>query len=63
MLMALTILFIIGFVLSYLASMASVGNTIIYVVLRKKISDENLLEVEEEEKEEITPTQPEEKAE
>lgn len=62
MLMALTILFIIGFVLSYLASMASVGNTIIYVVLRKKISDENLLEVEEEE-EEITPTQPEEKAE
>jgi hypothetical protein len=63
MLMALTILFIIGFVLSYLASMASVGNTIIYVVLRKKISDENLLEVEEEEEEEITPTQPEEKAE
>jgi hypothetical protein len=65
MLMALTILFIIGFVLSYLASMASVGNTIIYVVLRKKISDENLLEVEEEKEEEekITPTQPEEKAE
>jgi len=63
MLMALTILCIIGFVLSYLASMASVGNTIIYVVLRKKISDENLLEVEEEEEEEITPTQPEAKSE
>ena len=63
MLMALTILFIIGFVLSYLASMACVGNTIIYVVLRKKISDENLLEVEEEEEEEIIPTPSEEKTE
>jgi hypothetical protein len=57
MLMVFTILFLVVFVLSYLASMASVGNTIIYVVLRKKISDENLLEVEEEEEEEeITPT-------
>ena len=64
MLMTLTILFIAGFVLSYLASMASVGNTIIYVVLRKKISDENLLEVEEEEEEEeIVPPQLEEEAE
>ncbi|HIE29771.1 TPA: hypothetical protein EYP66_21085 [Candidatus Poribacteria bacterium] len=64
MLMALTILFIVGFVSSYFASMASVGNTIIYVVLRQKISDENLLEVEEEEEEEeITPTELEEQAE
>jgi len=53
MLMTLTILFIAIFVLSYLASIASVGNTIIYAVLRKKISDENLLEVEEEEEDEI----------
>jgi hypothetical protein len=55
MLMTITLLCIAGFVASYLASMASVGNTIIYVVLRKKISDDNLLEVEEEE-EEIAPT-------
>ena len=55
MLMMLTILCIVGFVSSYLASMASVGNTIIYAVLYKKTSDENLLEVEEEEEEEIVP--------
>lgn len=53
-----TILVILGFVLAYLLSMASVGNTIIYVVLRKRISDENLLEVEEEEEEEITTPEP-----
>ncbi|MFQ6044109.1 MAG: hypothetical protein ACE5PV_24910 [Candidatus Poribacteria bacterium] len=63
MLMTLTILCIVGFVASYLASMASVGNTIIYVVLRQKISDENLLEVEEEEEEEIAPTPIEEEVE
>jgi hypothetical protein len=56
MLMTLTILFIVVFVLSYLASMASVGNTIIYVVLRKQISDENLLEFEEEEEEDVIST-------
>jgi len=50
-----TILVILGFVLSYLLSMASAGNTIIYVALRKRISDENLLEVEEEEEEITTP--------
>ncbi len=55
MLMTLTILGIVGFVLSYLASMASVGNTIIYAVLYKKTSDENLLEVEEEDEEGIVP--------
>jgi len=53
---AATILVILGFVLSYLLSMASAGNTIIYVALRKRISDENLLEVEEEE--EITTPEP-----
>lgn len=59
MLTALTIIFIFIFVLSYLLSMASAGNTIIYVVLRKRISDENLLEVEEEEEMAPEPTAPE----
>jgi len=52
------ILVILGFVLSYLLSMASVGNTIIYVALRKRTSDENLLEVEEEEEEDIIAPEP-----
>jgi len=60
MLMTLTILCIVGFVSSYLASMASVGNTIIYAVLYKKTSDENLLEVEEEDEEGIVPQSEEE---
>jgi len=51
----ITLLFVIGMIVSYVASMASVGNTIIYVILRKRHDDENLLEKEEEEEEEEIP--------
>jgi len=37
----------LGLVISYLFSVASVGNTIIYTVLRYQIHDENMLETEE----------------
>ena len=46
-LMGLTAMFILGLVISYLFSIASVGNTIIYTVLRYQIHDENMLETEE----------------
>jgi len=55
----ITALFVIGMIVSYVASMASVGNTMIYVILRKRHDDENLLEKEEEE-EEIPELKPEE---
>jgi len=45
--MALTILAIFGLVLAYLLSIASVGNTIIYTVLRYQINGENVLEEED----------------
>ena len=45
--MTMSILFIVGLILSYLFSIASVGNTIIYAVLRRRSDGENLLEVEE----------------
>jgi hypothetical protein len=49
----IALLFVIGMIVSYVASIASVGNTMIYVILRKRHDDENLLEREEEEEEEI----------
>jgi hypothetical protein len=45
----LSLLFIIGLIIAYLFSIASVGNTIIYTILRRRVDGENLLEVEEEE--------------
>lgn len=45
----LTLLFVLGLILAYLFSIASVGNTIIYAILRRRSDGENLLEVEEEE--------------
>lgn len=60
----ITFLFVIGMIVSYVASIASVGNTIIYVVLRKRHDDENLLErKEEEETPTITPSVEEKKEE
>ena len=47
--MTLSLLFIAGLVIAYLLSIASVGNTLIYVVLRKRVDSTNLLELEEEE--------------
>ena len=46
-LMGFTAMFILGLVISYLFSIASVGNTIIYTILRYQIHDENMLETEE----------------
>ena len=46
--MTLTLLFIIGLIVAYLFSVASVGNTLIYTILRRRVDGENLLEVEEE---------------
>ncbi len=46
--MALSLLFIVGLVIAYLFSIASVGNTLIYTILRKRIDRVNLLEVEDE---------------
>lgn len=45
----IAVLFIAFLIVSYLFSIMSCGNTIIYTVLRYKIDDENLLEEEEEE--------------
>ena len=42
-----SILLILLLVIAYLFSIASVGNTIIYTILRRRIDGENLLEVEE----------------
>ena len=47
----LSLLFVMGLILAYLFSIASVGNTIIYAILRRRSDGENLLEVEEEEEE------------
>ncbi len=52
--MTLSLLFIAGLVIAYLLSIASVGNTLIYTIVRKRIDGENLLEVEEEEKDNIS---------
>jgi hypothetical protein len=43
-----SILLILLLVIAYLFSIASVGNTIIYTILRRRIDGENLLEVKEE---------------
>ena len=58
--MTLSLLFIVGLVIAYLFSIASVGNTLIYTILRKRIDGQNLLEVEEEENipDSITPNVP-----
>ncbi len=45
----LSLLFVVGLILAYLFSISSVGNTIIYAVLRRRSDGENLLEAEEEE--------------
>lgn len=45
----LSLLFVMGLILAYLFSIASVGNTIIYAILRRRSDGENLLEAEEEE--------------
>ena len=47
--MTLSLMFVIALILAYLFSIASVGNTIIYTILRKRSDGENLLEVEEKE--------------
>jgi hypothetical protein len=48
-LLALSLLFIVGFILSYALSAHSAGITLIYLILRKKKDGENLLERETEE--------------
>ena len=47
--MTLSLLFITGLIIAYLFSIASVGNTIIYTILRRRVDGQNLLEVEDEE--------------
>ena len=42
--LTLTILMVIGLVIAYLFSIASAGNTMVYLVLRKKIDGHNLVE-------------------
>jgi len=43
-----SLIMVVAIVLSYFLSMMSSGHTILYVILRKKTTDENMLEVEEE---------------
>ena len=43
-----SLVMVVAIVLSYFLSMMSSGHTILYVILRKKTTDENMLEVEEE---------------
>lgn len=45
----LTLLFIVGLIMAYLFSIASVGNTLIYTILRTRVDGANLLEIEDEE--------------
>ena len=42
--LTLTILMMVGLVIAYLFSIASAGNTMVYLILRKKIDGHNLLE-------------------
>lgn len=42
-----SLIMVVAIVLSYFLSMMSSGHTILYVILRKKITDENMLEVED----------------
>ena len=51
----LSLLFVAGLILAYLFSIASVGNTIIYAILRRRSDGENLLEAEEDEEEDSFP--------
>ena len=46
--MTFSLLFIAGFVIAYLFSIASAGNTLIYTILRRRVDGGNLLEVEDE---------------
>ena len=54
--MAISILSILALVVAYILSIASAGNTVIYLILRKKTDDENLLE----DTEDLIPTFPDE---
>lgn len=51
---AITILSILALIMAYVLSIASVGNTVIYSILRKRTDGENLLE----DKEDLVPTFP-----
>ena len=51
-LVAISLLCIVGFILSYALSAFNAGTTLIYLILRKKKDDENLLEREDEEESE-----------
>jgi len=57
---ALSLLFIAGWVVSYGLSTFTVGNTVLYIVLRKRKDDENLLERKDKEEEEEEEEEPEE---
>ena len=46
--MTFSLLFIVGWVVAYLFSIASAGNTLIYTILRRRVDGGNLLEIEEE---------------
>ena len=45
--MTFSLLFIVGWIVAYLFSIASAGNTLIYIILRRRVDGGNLLEVEE----------------
>ena len=57
-LLAVSLLLVVGFVLSYTFSAYSAGTTLIYVILRKKKDDENLLEREDEEEQKTEEKKP-----
>jgi len=56
-LMAITLNLVLAFIISYGLAIGSVGQTINYIVLRKKKDDENLLERIDEDLEEIIPAE------
>jgi len=61
--MGIFLVLIFGFVISYGLSIWSAGQTLIYLILRKRKDDENLLEREDEEEEKIEEAKVEEKEE
>jgi hypothetical protein len=56
-LLAITLNLVLAFIISYGLAIGSVGQTVTYIVLRKKKDDENLLERVDEDLEEIIPTE------